>query len=115
MEAAGKFDEKSFETIGPVVGKELTSKMTVLVLISLAAMLVYIAIAFKNIRGPINSWQYGIASFFILCHDVLVPLGVFAVLGAFYGVQITIPIITALLKIFYATIKRISPRSPIAR
>ena len=97
LEAAGKFDEKSFETIGPVVGKELTSKMTVLVLISLAAMLVYIAIAFKNIRGPINSWQYGIASFFILCHDVLVPLGVFAVLGAFYGVQITIPIITALL------------------
>lgn len=95
----GSYEEKSFEAIGPVVGKELTSKMTVLVLISLLAMLVYIAIAFKNVPGPVSSWQYGVASFLILAHDVLVPLGVFALLGAFYGVQITIPIITALLTV----------------
>lgn len=93
----GEFEEKSFEAIGPVVGKELTGKMAVLVLISLAAMLLYIAVAFRNVPGPISSWQYGVASFLILCHDVLAPLGIFAVLGAFYGVQITIPIITALL------------------
>jgi len=97
LKETGEFEEKSFESIGPVVGKELTSKMTVLVLISLVAMLIYIAIAFKSVPGPVSSWQYGVASFLILCHDVLVPLGVFAVLGAFYGVQITIPIITALL------------------
>lgn len=99
LEQTGKFDEKSFETIGPVVGKELTGKTTLLVLISLLAMLVYIAIAFRNVPGPVSPWQYGVASFLILCHDVLVPLGVFAVLGAFYGVQITIPIITALLTV----------------
>ncbi len=94
---AGEFQERSFEAVGPMVGKELTNKMAALVLISLAAMLLYIAVAFRNVPGPVNSWQYGIASFLILCHDVLVPLGVFAVLGAFGGVQITIPIITALL------------------
>ena len=99
LKDTGKFEEKSFEAIGPMVGKELTSKMTVLVLISLLAMLVYIAVAFRNVPGPVSSWQYGVASFLILCHDVLVPLGVFAVLGAFYGVQITIPIITALLTV----------------
>lgn len=99
LKATGSFEEKSFEAIGPVVGKELTSKMTVLVLISLLAMLVYIAIAFRNVPGPVTSWQYGVASFLILCHDVLVPLGIFALLGAFYGVQITIPIITALLTV----------------
>jgi len=97
LEKTGKFDERSFETIGPAVGKELTDKVAKLVLISLLAMLVYIAIAFRNVPGPVSSWQYGMASFLILCHDVLVPLGVFAVLGALYGVQITIPIITALL------------------
>jgi preprotein translocase subunit SecF len=95
----GTFEEKSFQAIGPTVGKELTDKMAVLVMVSLLAMLVYIAIAFRNVPGPVNSWQYGVASFFILCHDVLVPLGVFALLGAFYGVQITIPIITALLTV----------------
>ncbi|MFZ3073872.1 MAG: protein translocase subunit SecF [Minisyncoccales bacterium] len=99
LKEAGSFEEKSFESIGPVVGKELTSKMTALVLISLLAMLVYIAVAFRNVPGPVSSWQYGTASFLILCHDVLVPLGVFALLGALYGVQITIPIITALLTV----------------
>lgn len=99
LKETGSFEEKSFESIGPVVGKELTSKMTALVLISLLAMLVYIAVAFRNVPGPVSSWQYGTASFLILCHDVLVPLGVFALLGAFYGVQITIPIITALLTV----------------
>jgi preprotein translocase subunit SecF len=99
LDETGKYDEKSFEAIGPTVGKELTNKMAVLVLISLAAMLVYIAVAFRNVPGPVSSWQYGIASFFILCHDVLVPLGIFAVLGKFQGVQITIPNITALLTV----------------
>jgi len=99
LKETGEFQEKSFESIGPVVGQELTSKMTVLVVISLIAMLVYIAIAFRNVPGPVSSWQYGVASFLILCHDVLVPLGIFAVLGGLHGVQITIPIITALLTV----------------
>mgnify|MGYP001766130813 CR=1 FL=1 len=99
IEETGTSTEKSFEAIGPTVGKELTDKMAVLVLISLAAMLVYIAVAFRNVPGPVSSWQYGIASFLILTHDVLVPLGIFAVLGKFQGVQITIPIITALLTV----------------
>lgn len=99
LAGTGTFEEKSFETIGPVIGRELSSKMTLLVVLSLLAMLVYIAVAFRNVPGPVNSWNYGFASFAILCHDVLVPLGVFAVLGALYGVQITIPIITALLTV----------------
>ncbi|MCU0653052.1 MAG: protein translocase subunit SecF [Candidatus Pacebacteria bacterium] len=95
----GALTERSFETIGPVVGKELTGKTVGLVIVSLIAMLIYIAVAFRNVPGPVSSWQYGLASFLILAHDVLVPLGVFAVLGALYGVQITIPIITALLTV----------------
>ncbi len=97
LAAEGNFEEKSFEAIGPMVGKELTGKMSLLVFVSLVAMLLYIAVAFRGVPGRVNSWQYGIASFLILCHDIIVPLGVFAALGAFLGVQITIPVITALL------------------
>ena len=46
---------------------------------------------------PVRSWQYGMASLVGLFHNILIVLGVFAVLGEFYGVQITIPIVTALL------------------
>jgi preprotein translocase subunit SecF len=99
LKKTGDYDEKSFEAIGPVIGNEIKSRTQILVAVSLLAMLIYIAIAFKNVPGPISSWKYGIASFAILAHDVLVPLGVFAVLGKLYGVQITIPIITALLTV----------------
>jgi preprotein translocase subunit SecF len=34
-----------------------------------------------------------------LIHDIVIPLGVFAILGKFYNVEITIPIITALLTV----------------
>ena len=97
LKETGEFEEKSFESIGPMVGRELTGKMSLLVLVSLLAMLLYIAVAFRNVPGQIGAWQFGAASFLILCHDILIPLGIFAALGAFWGVQITIPVITALL------------------
>lgn len=99
LDGTGGYTEKSFDMIGPVIGRELTSKMTLLVVVSLLAMLIYIAIAFRNVPGPVSPWIYGAASFLILIHDVLVPLGVFSFLGKNYGIQITIPIITALLTV----------------
>jgi len=99
LKGTGDYTEKSFEMIGPVIGKELSSKMELLVAISLLAMLIYIAIAFRNVPGPVSPWIYGAASFLILIHDVLVPLGVFSFLGKNYGIQVTIPIITALLTV----------------
>jgi preprotein translocase subunit SecF len=91
--------ELRFESIGPVVGQELRNKTRNIVIFSLLAMLVYIAIAFSQLSWPAKSWQYGVASLFILFHDILIPLGVFSLLGKYYGVQITIPIIVALLTI----------------
>ena len=99
LKKTGAVEEKSFETIGPVVGNEIKSRTQLLVVVSLLAMLIYIAIAFKNVPGPVSSWKYGLASFVILAHDVLVPLGVFAVMGKIYGAQITVPVITALLTV----------------
>jgi len=95
----GEFEEKRFETIGPTIGKELKEKTKIVIVFSLLSMLFYIAIAFKRVSRPISSWQYGFASLLMLSHDILIPLGVFAVLGRYYQVQITIPVITALLTI----------------
>lgn len=91
--------ELRFESIGPVVGQELKSKTMNIVIFSLLAMLVYIAVAFNQLSWPAKSWQYAIATLFILFNDILLPLGVFSILGKFYGIQITIPIIAALLTI----------------
>jgi len=99
LKGTGEFEEKRFETIGPTIGKELKEKTKVVIIISLLAIVFYIAIAFRGVSRPISSWQYGIASLLMLSHDILIPLGVFAVLGKYYQVQITIPVVAALLTI----------------
>ncbi|MDD3729128.1 MAG: protein translocase subunit SecF [Candidatus Pacebacteria bacterium] len=92
-------EEKRFESIGPVIGKELKDKTKIVVILSLLSMIAYIAIAFNKIKKPISSWIYGIISVFALFHDSLIPLAVFSVLGYLYGVEISIPVITAFLAV----------------
>ena len=101
LEEFGELREGSsqFETIGPVIGKELKDKTKIVVILSLMAIVLYIAFAFRRISRPINSFGYGLVSLIALSHDVLIPLGIFSVLGALYEIQITIPIIAALLTV----------------
>ena len=87
------------DLIGPVIGQELRDSTKMIIILALLAILIYIAIAFRRVSRPISSWQYGVASLIALFHDVLIVLGLFAILGFFYYVEITIPIITALLVI----------------
>lgn len=94
-----KDPQPGFEAISSVVGKELSEKTGIIVVLSLLSIILYIAFAFRKISGTVSSWQYGLAALVALIHDILIPLGVFAVLGKFYGVQITIPVITALLTV----------------
>lgn len=96
--------ELRFETIGPTVGKELTQKTLKLVSLSLVTLLVYIIIAFRKVSYPISSFKYGLISIVALAFDVLITVGIFAVLGKYNNVQFNIPIITALLTILGYTI-----------
>lgn len=91
---------ESFQSIGPVIGRELTQKTKIVISLSLLAILLYIAFSFRRISRPVKSYVYGLTSLLALFHDVLIPLGVFAILGRFYGIEITIPIVTAFLTIF---------------
>jgi len=89
----------SVQTISPLVGSELKHKTIIVVIVALVAMLLYIAVAFLNVNRPINSFGYGLSSTLMLFHDIIIPLGVLSVLGKFYGVELTIPVVTALLTI----------------
>jgi len=91
--------EKRFESIGPTIGKELRQKTLLLVIVSLIALLIYIAIAFRKLKWPIAGWQYGLVSIVTLAVDILVPFLVLILLGKFYNVQFNIPIIAAMLTI----------------
>lgn len=96
----GQIEEIRFETIGPVIGREVKEKTKLVVALAIISILLYVTFAFRKISHPIKSWQYGIATILALFHDVLIPIGIFAILGKLYSVEISIPIITALLTVF---------------
>ncbi|PIS34581.1 MAG: protein translocase subunit SecF [Parcubacteria group bacterium CG08_land_8_20_14_0_20_43_9] len=89
----------SYESVSPVVGGESKTKSVRAVMLSIIAIVLYVAFAFRKISRPVKSWQYGIATVIALMHDVLIPVGIFAALGHFWGVEFSIPILTALLTI----------------
>lgn len=99
LKESNEMEEKRFEMVGPVIGKEIKEKTKIVIAFSLAIVVLYVAFAFRGVQRPLRSWQYGIATLVALFHDVLIPLGALSILGEFYGVQITIPIIVALLTI----------------
>jgi len=99
LEKLGQVEELRFESIGPVIGQELKGKTKIVIVLSLLAIVLYIAFVFRRTSRPVASWQYGIASLLALFHDVLIPIGILSLLGKFYGVQITIPVIVALLTV----------------
>ncbi len=94
-----ELEERRFESIGPTIGNELKKKTNIVIVLALLSMIIYIALAFRRIQRPLRSWQYGVASVIALFHDILIPLGVFSILGKFYGIEISIPVITALLAV----------------
>ena len=92
-------DEKTFQYIGPSIGRELRNKTEIAIVLALLAITIYIALAFRKVSRPVSSWKYGITSLVALFHDILIPLGVFSVLGHLYNVEITIPIVAALMTV----------------
>ncbi|MFH1841419.1 MAG: protein translocase subunit SecF [Candidatus Nealsonbacteria bacterium] len=99
IQRLGNIEEGRFELIGPTIGEELKQKTKILIVLALISIVLYIAFSFRRIHRPIPSWQYGIVSLIALFHDILIPVGVFSVLGNFYGIQITIPVVAALLTV----------------
>jgi preprotein translocase SecF subunit len=91
--------EKSFESIGPVVGNELQSSAKWALAIAVIAIILYIAWAFRKVSYPVSSFKYGIIAAVALLHDVLSTVGVFAVLGHFLGIEVGISFVAALLTI----------------
>ena len=92
--------EKRFESIGPIIGQELKTKALWAIGLSLIVIILFVAIAFRKVSKPVQSWKYGIGAIIALTHDVLIVIGVFSVLGHFFlGFEADILFVTALLTI----------------
>ncbi|MEK7627707.1 MAG: protein translocase subunit SecF [Patescibacteria group bacterium] len=91
--------ETRFESIGPVIGKELQRRALWAIILVVISIIVYVAWAFRGVSKPISSWKYGIVAIVALIHDVLIVVGIFSFLGRFYGVEVSLSFVAAILTI----------------
>lgn len=82
---------RSATTIGPIIGADLIRSSVVLIIIGELFILAYLWIRF--------GFRFGTAAIIALLHDVVLVVGLFAILGFFFGLEFDALFVTALLTI----------------
>jgi preprotein translocase subunit SecF len=97
LNGAASTTVKAFDSIGPVLGAEALRKAYISILLVIIGIVLFITFAFRKVSEPVSSWKYGLTAVIALVHDVIIPAGVFSVLGHFAGYEVDTLFVTALL------------------
>lgn len=95
----GKFKQEEFETVGPVIGKEITLNAFKSIALASILIIIYIYFSFYSIPKPASSLKFGVCAIVALLHDVLLLVGIFSLLGHFFHVEIDSLFVTAVLTV----------------
>ncbi len=90
---------KSYNSIGPSIGAELRNKSIIAGILVVLAIIIFIAFAFRRVSKPVSSWRYGLIAVVTLLHDITIPIGIFAILGHFFGVEVDTLFVVAVLTV----------------
>jgi len=82
----------SLTTIGPVVSADLVQQALILILVGSLGILLWITYRFHDVK-------FGVTALVALVHDVIVVVGIFAILGTFFHVEIDALFVTAMLTV----------------
>jgi preprotein translocase SecF subunit len=91
-ESFGPFEQAVLTTIGPIVSADLIQQALLLIAIGSIGILLWITVRFHDVK-------FGVSALVALVHDVLVVLGIFAILGTFLRVQVDGLFVTAMLTV----------------
>ncbi len=99
LDGRAPLKEERFNSIGPVVGAELKNKAFLAIAVVILCIVLFVTFAFRKVSYPVASWKYGLATIIALAHDVAIPTGVFIIFIKFYGGEIDLLFVTAILAI----------------
>jgi preprotein translocase subunit SecF len=85
-----------FDSVGPTIGAEVTSRAGLAVLVAALGVIIYITFAF---RGIPHAFRYGVCAIIAMLHDFLVVISLAAIGGTFLGWQVDSLFLTALLTV----------------
>ena len=86
----------SFDLVSPIVAVETVVNALWAVLAAAVGIFFYVWWAFRNVPSP---FRYGAAAIVALLHDVLVVVGIFAILGKLFEVEVNTVFLIALLTV----------------
>lgn len=85
----GPLEEIEYQSIGPSIGQELLKNALMSVFLASFFIVIYVIMAFWQVPEPASSWRFGVCAIAALLHDILFLLGVFAILGELWNIEIS--------------------------
>ena len=85
-------EQAKLSSIGAVVSADLIQEAVILILIGSLGILAWITLRFRDVK-------FGVTALVALLHDVIVVLGIFAILGTLFGVKVDGLFVTAMLTV----------------
>ena len=85
-------EQQSLTTVGPVVSNDLILQALTLIVVGSVGIMAWITYRFRDVK-------FGVTAIITLVHDVIVILGIFAILGTFLGVEVDALFVTAMLTV----------------
>ncbi len=95
-EFSGGVEIVRLDSVGPSIGKQVTSRAGIAVAIAALAVVIYITIAF---RGISHAFRYGVCAIIAMVHDVAIVLSVSAIGAIFFGWEMDSLFLTAVLTV----------------
>jgi preprotein translocase subunit SecF len=85
-------EQRQLTTVGPVVSSDLIADAIKLIIIGSVGILLWITYRFRDVK-------FGATALAALLHDVIVVVGIFAILGTIFGLEIDGLFVTAMLTV----------------
>ena len=92
----GEFEERSYRSLGPVLGEETSRAALFAIIVTSFLILFYLAWAFRQVPHP---FRYGTAAIVALIHDVLVTMSLICIMNWLAGWEIDALTLTAILTV----------------
>ncbi len=85
-----------FDSVGPSIGQQVTSRGAQAIAISSILVVLFIAWSFRGVQ---NAFRYGVSAILAMLHDVALIFSITAIGGRFFGWEIDSLFLTALLTV----------------
>ena len=91
-----KVNVLSFDTVSAVIALETIRNAFIAIIAASIGIFLYIWWAFRNVPSP---FRYGVGAIIALLHDTIIVIGLFALLGKLFGVEVNTMFLIALLTV----------------